>query len=100
VALRGFGILSSTAQDVRRYRVDGVRVWERRESGWFVHTYRHVPAQLVRVITRSDGRDVPIYLSPHYERAATKQASKKEIRDAQTLLRRDPLTGSGTERAV
>ena len=50
-----------------------------------------VPEQLIRVITRSDGRDVPIYGSPHYERVATKQASKKEIRDAQTLLRRDPL---------
>lgn len=100
VALRVFGILSSTAQDIRRYRVDGARVWERRESGWFVHTYRHVPAQLVRVITRSDGRDVPIYGSPYYERAATKQASKKEIRAAQTLLRRDPLTGSGTDRAL
>jgi len=43
------------------------------------------------VITRSDGRDVPIYGSPRYERAATKQASKKEIRDAQSLLRQDPL---------
>jgi len=98
VALRSFGILSSTAQDIRRYRVDGVRVWEHREGGWFMHTYRHVPEQLVRVITRSDGRDVPIYASPHYERVATKQASKKEIRNAQTLLRRDPLAGTGTDR--
>jgi hypothetical protein len=95
VALRVFGILSSTAQDIRRYRVDGVRVWERRESGWFVHADRHVPAQLVRVLTRSDGRDVPIYGSPRYERAATKPASKKEIRVAQTLLRRDPLADAG-----
>jgi hypothetical protein len=53
--------------------------------------YRHVPEQLVRVITRRDGREVPIYGSAHYERAATKQASKKEIRDAQSLLRHDPL---------
>jgi hypothetical protein len=49
----------------------------------------------VRVITRSDGRDVPIYGSPHYERAGTKQASKQEIRDAQTLLHRDPLADAG-----
>ena len=27
VALRVFGIPSSTAQDIRRYRVDGLRVW-------------------------------------------------------------------------
>jgi hypothetical protein len=98
VALRVFGIPSSTAQELRRYRVDGLRVWEHREGGWFIHTYRHVPEQLVRVITRSDGHDVPIYGSPHYERAATKQASKKEIRDAQTLLRRDPLAGPGTDK--
>ena len=97
-ALRAFGIPSSTAQELRRYRVDGLRVWEHREGGWFIHTYRHVPEQLVRVITRTDGHHVPIYGSPHYERAATKQASKKEIRDAQTLLRREPLAGPGTDK--
>jgi hypothetical protein len=55
-------------------------VWERRDFGWFIHSYRYVPEQLVRVITRSDGQDVPVYASPRYERVATKQASKKEIR--------------------
>lgn len=94
-ALRTFGIPSSTAQDIRRYRVDGLRVWERRDGCWFIHTHRRVPEQLVRVVTRSDGREVPIYGSAHYERVATKQASKKEIRDAETLLRRDPLDGAG-----
>jgi hypothetical protein len=69
-------------------------VWERRDSGWFIHSYRYVPEQLVRVITRSDGHDVPVYASPRYERVATKQASKKEIRDAQRLLDRDPLHGN------
>lgn len=97
-ALRVFGIVSSTAQDIRRYRVDGLLVWEHRDGCWFIHTYRYVPAQLVRVITRSDGRDVHLYGSPHYERAATKQAAKKEIRDAQTLLRRDPLAGTGADK--
>ena len=97
-ALRTFGILSSNAQDVRRYRVDGLRVWEYRDSCWFIHAYRHVPEQLVRVIRRSDGREVPIFGSAHYEREATKQASKKEIRDAQTLLRRDPLARTGTKK--
>jgi hypothetical protein len=66
-----------------------------------VSTYsraRHVPEQLIRVITRSDGREMPIYGSTHYERAATKQVSKREIRDAQTLLRRDPLAGPGTDK--
>ena len=92
-ALRVLGISAATARDIRRYRVEGLRVWERRESGWFVHIYRHVPEQLVRVITRSDGRAVPIYGSAHYERVATKQASKKEIRAAQSLLRQDPLAG-------
>ena len=58
--------------------------------------YRYVPEQFVRVITRSDGHEVPICGSPRYERAAyeraaTKQASKKEIRDARRLLEREPL---------
>lgn len=39
-ALRPFGVAVSTAHDIRRYRVDGLRVWERRSSGWFIHTYR------------------------------------------------------------
>ena len=73
--------------------MDGLRVWERRGGGWFIHCYQRVPEQLVRVITRSDGREVPIYGSAYYERAVTKQASKKEIRHAHTLLGRDPLTG-------
>jgi hypothetical protein len=92
-ALRTFGIAASTVQDIRRYRVDGLRVWEHCGGGWFIHCYQRVPEQLVRVITRSDGREVPIYGSAYYERAVTKQASKKEIRHAHTLLGRDPLTG-------
>ncbi len=92
-ALRAFGLGASTASDIRRYRVDGVRVWERRDCGWFIHTYRYVPEQLVRVITRSDGREVPIYSAPQYERVATKQASKKQIREARRILERDPLAG-------
>lgn len=90
-ALRAFGIDAVTAADVRRYRVDGARVWERRDAGWFIHTYRMVPAQVVRVITRSDGTEVPIYAQPRRERTATKQAGKKEIRCAATLLASDPL---------
>ena len=81
---------SSNAADIRRYRVDGTRVWERRDCGWFIHSYRYVPEQLVRVITRSDGHDVPIYSPPRYERVATKQASKREIREARLILERDP----------
>jgi hypothetical protein len=99
-ALGALGIAVSTDQDVRRYRLEGLRVWEHRDSGWFIHTYRHVPEQLVRVITRSDGREVPIYSVPRNERAATKQASKKEIRDAQALLQQDPLAGHRTDRQV
>jgi hypothetical protein len=93
-ALRAFGIDVSSAAEIRRFRVDTTRVWERRDSGWFIHSYRYVPEQLVRVITRSDGHDVPVYASPRYERVATKQASKKEIRDAQRLLDCDPLHGN------
>jgi hypothetical protein len=78
-ALRAFGISAPTAADIRRYRVDGHRAWERREGGWFIHAYRRVPEQLVRVITRSDGREVPIYSPAHLERVSTKQASKSEI---------------------
>jgi hypothetical protein len=90
-ALQAFGISASTAADVRRYRVDGDRVWERRDGGWFIHVYRRVPEHLVRVITRSDGREVPIYNSAHLERVSTKQASKSEIRASGRLLERDPL---------
>ena len=86
-----FGIDASSVHDVRRFRIDGLRVWECRDCCWFIHNYRHVPQQLVRVITRSDGREVPIFGSARLERTATKQASKKEIRNAQPLLRRDPL---------
>lgn len=93
-ALRAFGIDVSNAAAIRRYRVDVTRVWELRDSGWFIHSYRYVPEQLVRVISRSDGRDVPIYGPPRYERVATKQASKKEIREAQQLLDVDPLHGA------
>jgi hypothetical protein len=93
-ARRAFGLQASTADDIRRYRVDGLRVWERSHRGWFIHTYRFVPEQLIRVITRSDGRQVPIYSTAHYARVATKQAGKKEIRDAGRLLERDPLAGS------
>ena len=68
-----------------------MRVWERRDCGWFIHTYRYVPEQLVRVITRSDGHEVPIYGTPRYERVATKQASKQEIRESRRILERDPI---------
>jgi len=97
-ALRTFGIDASTAGDIRRYRVDDARVWEHRECGWFIHTYRFVPEQLLRVVTRGDGREVRIHSLPRYERAATKQASKKEIREAREMLERDPLSGAEEKR--
>jgi hypothetical protein len=90
-ALRVFGVDASKAADIRRYRVDGTRLWERRDCGWFIHTYRYVPEQLVRVIIRSDGHEVPIHSRPCYERVATKQASKREIREARLILERDPI---------
>jgi hypothetical protein len=93
-ALRALGVDASNAADIRRYRVDGLRVWERRDCGWFIHTYRYVPKQLVRVITRSDGSEVPIYGTARYERVATKQASKKEIREARRILERVPWAGA------
>lgn len=89
-ALRAFGIDVSKAEEIRRYRVDATRVWEQRDCGWFIHSYRYVHEHLIRVITRSDGRDVSIYAPPHYERVATKQASKKEIRAARRFLDLDP----------
>lgn len=97
-ALRTFGIAVSTARDVRRFRIDGLRVWECRDGCWFIHSYRRVPEQLVRVLTRSDGREVPIFGPAHLARTATKQASKKEIRNAQSLLQRDPLGADGVVR--
>jgi hypothetical protein len=96
-ALRMFGIAASTAHDVRRFRIDGLRVWECRDGCWFIHSYGHVPEQLLRVITRSDGREVPIFGPARLERTMTKQASKKEIRDAQPLLRGDPCGAERTE---
>lgn len=90
-ALRAFGIEASTVAGIRRYRVDGLRLWELRGCGWFIHKYRHVPERIVRVIVRSDGRQVPIYSAAHCERASTKQASRKELRDARPLLQQDPL---------
>ena len=90
VALRVFGVDASKSADIRRYRVDGTRLWERRDCGWFIHTYRYFAEQLVRVIIRSDGHEVPIYSPPCYERVATKQASKREIREARLILERDP----------
>jgi hypothetical protein len=90
-ALRAFGLPAATAAEVRRYRVDGLRVWERRDCGWFIHTYREVPEELTRILIRSDGREVPIYAPARLERIATKQASRKEIRHARSLLGRDPL---------
>jgi hypothetical protein len=71
--------------------MDGVSVWEHRDCRWFIHTYRCVPERLRSVVTRTDGHEVPVYSAAHYERIATKQASKKEIRDALPLLQRDPL---------
>jgi hypothetical protein len=90
-ALRAFEIAPSSAKDVRRFRIDGLRLWECRDGCWFIHSYSQVAEQLLRVVTRSDGREVPIFGLAHLERTATKPASKKEIRDAQSLLRRDPL---------
>jgi hypothetical protein len=89
--LRAFGFTAATADDIRRYRVDGLRVWEHRDCGWFIHMYRRVPEQVIRVVTRSDGSEMPIYGTARIERVKTKQASKKEIRDAQPLLAQDPL---------
>jgi hypothetical protein len=88
-----------TAGDVRRYRIDGLRVWERRDCGWFIHSYRHVPEQVIRVITRSDGSEVPIYGTARYERVATKQASKKEMRAAGELLQQDPIAAPAAKRS-
>jgi hypothetical protein len=91
-ALGAFGIPAATAAEILRHRVDGDRVWECREGAWFIHAYRRVPQQVVRSVTRSDGREVPIYSPAHYERVATKQASKSEIRRAVRLLEADPLS--------
>ena len=52
-----------------------------------------------RVLTRSDGVEVPIYSPARYQRALTKQASKKEIRAAGQLLQQDPIVASGTRRS-
>jgi hypothetical protein len=90
-ALQVFGLRASTAEVIRRYRVDGLRVWEHRSCGWFIHSYRYVPEQVIRVMARSDGRQLRTCSPAHHERVATKQASKKEIRDALRLLQRDPL---------
>ena len=68
-------------------RSEGHRDLAERGNG----VYRHAPEQLVRVMTRSDDLELPIFGPLRLKRTATKQASKKEIRDAQPLLRRDSL---------
>ena len=90
-AVRTFGLPSETAADIRRYRIDGERVWEHRDEGWFIHTYRWVPEALIETIIRSDGRGIRRYKPAHFARVSTKQASRKEIRAAATLLEADPL---------
>jgi hypothetical protein len=89
--LRKFGIQADTAADIRRYRIDGTRVWERRDGGWFVRDYRHVPQEIDRVVTRSDGRSVTIHRPAHYLHVSTKQAGKKEMQQARALFDADPL---------
>lgn len=77
VALRAFGIDVSKAEEIRRYRVDGTRLWEQRDCGWFMHSYRYVHEQLMRVITRSDGRDVSID-APTALRTRSNEAGEQE----------------------
>ena len=98
-ALRAFGIAPSTLKDVRRFRIDDLRLWECRDGCWFIHSYRQVAPQLIRVVTRSDGHEAGVFGPAHLKRTATKQASKKEIRDAQPLLQGDPLGAGGVVRA-
>jgi hypothetical protein len=88
--LRGFGVTVGSWNDVYRYRVDGLRLWERRECGWFIHAYRRVPERIVPGPPRSDGRHVLVRIAAHLVRAATKQASRKEMRDASALLETPP----------
>lgn len=94
--LRAVGIAAATPDEVRRFRVDGLHIWERRECGWFLHTYRSVPAQLQRVLTRSDGSEVSIFSTPHYEHVRTKQASREETQAARWLLEQDPFVARST----
>jgi hypothetical protein len=89
--LRAFGIYASTAADIRRYRVDDLRVWERHTCGWLVHTYRLVPEQIVPVV-RPGGSRGPLYCPPRYEREATRQAGKRDVERARRILSRDPLS--------
>ena len=88
-ALRAFGIEIDTLTDAGRYRIDDMQVWERRDNGWFIHTYRLVPEQLVRVVTWGDGRQIAIRTVAHYERATTAQASRKQILQARAMLERN-----------
>jgi hypothetical protein len=89
--LRKFGIQADTVADIRRYRIDGTRVWERRDRGWFVHSYRHVPQQLDHVATRGNGRRVAVYRQAHYQLVSSMQASRKDRQRARAILERDPL---------
>jgi len=92
-ALRAFGIEIATTEDARRYRIDGMRVWERRDRGWFIHTYRLVPEQLVRTVTWGDGRAISIHTVAHYEHVTTTQAGRKQILLARPMLERDWTAG-------
>ena len=56
--------------------------------------------KMVAVGYDADGREVPIYGLAYYERVTTKQAGKEQIREARTLLQRDPLAGAGVNSAL
>lgn len=88
-ALRAFGIEIDSITDAGRYRINGMQVWERRECGWLIHTYRLVPEQLVRSVTWGDGRQMSIHTVAYLERVTTMQASRKQILKARPMLERD-----------
>ena len=73
------------------------RDWTRRPQTPLIHELTPTcasvcPSSLVRMITRSDGHEVPIYSPAHLERVRTKRTGRSEIRPAAERLQPDPLT--------
>lgn len=76
VALKRFGIYTFGA-DLRAYRIDGLRLWEKRGGHWFINFYRE---------PRTGDFD-----PSRRQWLRRKQAGKKEMWKVRELLERDPF---------
>lgn len=76
-ALHAFGIRAGGPSDrLLKYRIDGLRVWEKKNDSWILHIYK--------VVRGRKGR------GPSRILVQSKQASRKEISDAGAAFLGEP----------